>query len=82
MLTAIVLVCAMSAVPDPAHCQRKNASQVIVLSERYVSPIACLMHGQAYVAGTALGIDFSKEHIRIICRPRKLVALSTDHPDL
>jgi hypothetical protein len=81
MLTAIVLVCALSAVPDPADCNRQNASQVIVLSDTYVSPVTCLMHGQAYVAETALGIDFSKEHIRIICRPRKLIALAAHHPE-
>jgi hypothetical protein len=71
MLTALILVCSLASIPDLASCTEDNATQVIRDPEAFVSPITCYMHGQAYLADTALGRDLSEsEVVKVICARR------------
>jgi hypothetical protein len=68
MLTALILVCSFAFVPDLATCTEGNALAVIRDPETFVSPGSCLMHGQAYLAESAIGRDLSKgEAVKILC---------------
>ena len=69
MLSALILVCSLASFDD---CSEKNALQVVRDPEAFVSPIACFVHGQAYLAETALGRDLvDGEVVRVICRPAR-----------
>jgi len=68
MLTALILVCSLASVPDLAACTADNALEVIRNPETFVSPITCFVHGQAYLADTAIGRDLSEnEAVKVIC---------------
>ena len=68
MLTALILVCSALATPDLADCSEKNARVVMVVPEQFQSPITCAMHGQAYVAETAIGRDLAAtDRIKVVC---------------
>ena len=78
MLTALVLVCSLAATPDLATCNRTNAVDVMRLPEQFNSPVTCAMEGQAYLAQTAIGQDFSKnESVKVICAPTAAVDITT-----
>ena len=81
MLTALILVCSLASVSDLGACTEDNALQVVRDPEAFVSPVACFVHGQAYLAETALGRDLSEgEAVKVVCVQ---VALSpADHPAL
>lgn len=51
---AVILVCAAAVTPAPADCRRDTAIDVLVLDDLDRTPIACLMHGEAYIAQTGL----------------------------
>lgn len=75
MLTAVILVCSLASVPDLASCTEDNATQVIRDPEAFVSPVTCYVHGQAYLADTALGRDLSEsEMVKVICARSRVVA--------
>ncbi len=78
MLSALILVCSLAAVPDLGACTADNALQVVRDPEAFVSPVACFVHGQAYFAETALGRDLSDgEVVKVICtRSRNLASQS------
>ena len=45
-------------------------------SEAFASPVTCLMHGQAYLANSALGRDLNQgETVKVICKPNRVVAV-------
>jgi hypothetical protein len=68
MLTALILVCSLASVPNLAACTEENALAVVRDPETFASPGSCLMHGQAYLAESAIGGDLSKnEAIKILC---------------
>jgi hypothetical protein len=68
MLTALILVCSFAFVPDLAACTEENALVVVRDPETFASPGSCLMHGQAYLAESAIGRDLSKsEAVKILC---------------
>jgi hypothetical protein len=72
MLTALILICSIVATPDLADCSEKNARVVMVVPERFQSPITCAMHGQAYVAETAIGRDLAEtDRIKVVCTHRE-----------
>jgi hypothetical protein len=62
VLTALILICVAGA----ADCTRTDAATVIRVPEQFASPIACLLHGQAYLAETALAADL-RERVKIVC---------------
>ena len=68
MLSALILVCSLASVPDLGACTEDNALQVVRDPEAFISPVACFVHGQAYLAETALGRDLSdSEVVKVIC---------------
>jgi hypothetical protein len=76
MLTALILICSLSSVADVAACTEQNAVQVLRSPETFESPVACLMHGQAYVANSAIGRDLSEgEAVKVICKRNRVVAV-------
>jgi len=75
MLTALILICSLSSVSDAAACTEQNALQLLRSPEAFASPVACLMHGQAYVANSAIGRDLNEgETIRVICKLNRVGA--------
>lgn len=69
MLTAVILICSLSTTPDIRDCSRSNAVDVLSMPESFQSPVTCLLHGQAYVAGTSLGRNLrSDEQVKVICQ--------------
>jgi hypothetical protein len=72
MLTALVLICSMATTPDLQACSGENAQSVIRVPTDYGSPVACLMHGQAYLAETEIGQDLaSDERVKVVCTPSR-----------
>ena len=68
MLSALILVCSLASVHDLASCTEDNAMAVIRDPEAFVSPITCYMHGQAYLADTALGRDLgANDIVKVVC---------------
>jgi len=74
MLTALILICSLTSVPDIGACKEDNALEVLRSPETFASPVTCLMHGQAYLANTAMGRDLNaKEAVKVICVRSKAV---------
>ena len=71
MLSALILVCSLASVHDLASCTENNATAVIRDSEAFVSPVTCYMHGQAYLANTALGRDLGASIVKVVCARRR-----------
>ncbi len=68
MLSALILVCSLASVPDLGACNEHNAMQVVRDPEVFASPVTCFMHGQAYLAETALGQDLGEgEIVKVVC---------------
>jgi hypothetical protein len=68
VLTALILICSLTAAPDLAGCTRTNARVVMRVPAEFLSPITCFMQAQAYVAGTSFGQDLaSDDRIKILC---------------
>ena len=77
MLTALVLICSIHTTPDLRTCTRDNAVNVVIVPEQFNNPVSCLLHGQAYVAETAIGRELpADERIKIVCRPSRGAAAS------
>lgn len=77
MLTAMILICSLTANPDLAACNPSNAVTVISAPQAYGNPATCFMHGQAYLAETSIGRDLTPdERIKVICarKPAKATA--------
>jgi len=72
LLTAIVLICSVLETPNLRDCNETNARAVMLVPEAFASPVTCAMHGQAYVAGTAIGRSLAQsDRIKVVCRPRQ-----------
>jgi hypothetical protein len=75
MLTALILICSLSSAADAATCTEQNAVQVLRSPETFANPVACLMHGQAYLANSAIGRDLNEgETVKVICKRNRVVA--------
>jgi hypothetical protein len=75
MLTALILICSLTSVSGIGGCTEDNALEVMRSPETFANPVTCLMHGQAYLAGTAMGRDLNAdEAVRVICKPSRNVA--------
>jgi len=75
MLTALVLMCSRATAPDHESCTQSNAIDVLRVPEDFASPVTCFMHGQAYVAATALTGDMTADqYVVVICSPIAKVA--------
>jgi len=72
MLTALILVCSLASAADLGGCTEDIALTVIRDPEKFTSPVTCLMHGQAYLAETAIGRDLSEnETVKVLCVPNR-----------
>lgn len=70
-LTACILVCSLSNTPALADCDRSNAVSVLDMREPFDNPMMCMMHGQAYLAGTEIGRQLAAdERVKIVCSRR------------
>jgi hypothetical protein len=67
VLTALILICSAMVASDVGECSRNNATAVMRLPGEFGNPATCMMHAQAYVAGTSLGNLSSKDRVKIIC---------------
>jgi len=69
LLTAVVLICSVIATPDLRDCDETNARVVMVVPQEFASPITCAMHGQAYVAQTAIAENLAgSDRVKVVCR--------------
>lgn len=74
MLTALVLICSISATPDLRTCDQSNARVVMRVPEEFASPVTCSMHGQAYLAETAVGRNLDvDDRVKVVCVRRESV---------
>jgi hypothetical protein len=74
MLTALVLICSIGITPDIADCNLKNARVVMRTPESYSNPVTCALHGQAYVAETAIGRNLADgDRVKVICMQQREV---------
>ena len=72
MLTALILVCSIAVTPDLRDCDAVNARIVMRVPEAYANPVTCAMHGQAYLAETAVGRALSKsDRVKVVCMHTK-----------
>jgi hypothetical protein len=68
MLTALVLICSMATTPDLRDCSRTNAVAVMRVPAEFGNPATCFMHGQAYLASTAIGQEMADgERVKVVC---------------
>jgi hypothetical protein len=75
MLTALVLICSVVITPDLQACSDENAQSVIRVPTDDGSPVACLLHGQAYLAETEIGQDLAAdERVKVVCAPSQRAA--------
>ena len=67
MLKMLILVCAVGIAP--ADCRPQSALDVISGPD-VASPVMCGLHGQAYIAETALANRrHDDEYLKIVCVP-------------
>jgi hypothetical protein len=79
MLKMLILVCAVGTAA--ADCRPQSALDVISGPD-VASPVMCGLHGQAYIAETALASrHHDDEYLKIVCvKPSAKAALMTDKP--
>ncbi len=78
MLTALALVCSVAVTPDLRDCTSDNARAVMRVPTEFVSPVTCLMNGQAYLAGTSLGRQLDVgDRVKIVCKRSETIAASS-----
>jgi hypothetical protein len=54
------------------NCDETNARMVMLVPGSFASPVTCAMHGQAYLAETAIGRNLAdSDRIKVVCRPRQ-----------
>jgi hypothetical protein len=75
MLTALILICSLASVSDAGACTKDNALMVLRSPEAFANPVTCFMHGQAYLANTAMGRDLNaNEVVKLLCVQSKIGA--------
>lgn len=68
MLTALVLICSTTLTPNIADCSRDNATAVMRVPAEFGNPATCFMHGQAYLANSAIGQEMTEsERVKVVC---------------
>lgn len=68
MLTALVLVCSIATTPDLKDCDASNARVVMRVPAAYANSVTCAMHGQAYLAETAVGRALgADDRVKVVC---------------
>ncbi len=70
----VVLVCSIAVTADLRDCDAGNARIVMRVPEAYTNPVTCAMHGQAYLAETAVGRALGPEdRLKIVCMHQEKV---------
>jgi hypothetical protein len=68
MLTALVLICSINTTPDLRDCSADNARAVMRVPAEFASPVTCALHGQTYLAETAVGRNLGEDdRVKVIC---------------
>jgi hypothetical protein len=81
MLTALILICSVAVTPDLRNCTRDNATVVMRAPTHSQSPVTCLMHGQAYLAETAIGQELGdNDRVKVVCTRSYVLDASTRPP--
>lgn len=70
MLQMLILVCSINL--SPSDCQADTALDVI-RGPKVANAMECGMHGQAYIAQTALMTRGTGEYLKIRCTPSRAV---------
>jgi hypothetical protein len=79
MLTALVLICSVTAAADSQDCTRSNANTVMRVPAEFGNPATCFMHAQAYLAGSSIGRDLdADERVKIVCVRSETVAVAVE----
>ncbi|HET6159051.1 MAG TPA: hypothetical protein VFE34_11945 [Dongiaceae bacterium] len=74
MLTALVLICSISSTPNLQYCTQANARVVMRVPAEFASPVTCALHGQSYLAETALGRSLGEDdRVKVACVRRETV---------
>jgi hypothetical protein len=61
-------VCSLAITPELRNCDRNNAVQVLQVPEEFGNPVACMLHGQAYLAGSSIGQEMhDSEQVKVLC---------------
>jgi hypothetical protein len=77
MLTALVLICSLTATPDIRDCTRDNAAAVMRAPVRFRSPATCFTYGRAYLTEGAIGRPLSgDDRVKVICARTETVGES------
>jgi hypothetical protein len=70
MLTALILICSITATPDVHDCTPSNARVVMRVPAEFASPVTCALHGQAYLAETVIGRSLgADDRLKVVCAP-------------
>jgi hypothetical protein len=81
MLTALVLICSVAVTPNLQDCGLGNARTVIRAPTEFANPVACLMQGQAVLAGTSLGQELADDdRVKILCVRTEALAARNGPP--
>jgi hypothetical protein len=68
MLTALMLICSVTAAADPQDCTRSNANTVMRVPAEFGNPATCFMQAQAYLAESSIGRDLdANERVKVVC---------------
>jgi hypothetical protein len=64
----LVLVCSVAITPDLRDCITMNARVVMRLPEAHAHAVSCALHGQAYLAESAIERHLGKnDRVKIVC---------------
>jgi len=75
MLTALILICSATAIPDIRDCTSDNAATVMRVPLRFRSSATCFTYGRAYVDEIKLGRRLgSDDRVKVICARTETVA--------
>jgi hypothetical protein len=75
MLTALVLICSMTATPTPEDCNRDTASTVMRVPTEFGDPATCFLQAQGYLAESAIGRQLGPDDlVKVICIRSETVA--------
>ena len=78
MLNALILVCTLLVTPDLRNCDETNARVVMRAPLEFTNPVTCALHGQAYLAETAIGQNLGAgERVKIVCRRQRSIIVET-----
>jgi hypothetical protein len=79
VLTALLLICSVTAAADPQACTRSNANTVMRVPTEFGNPATCFMHAQAYLAGNSIGRDLdANERVKIVCVRSESIAAAVE----